>query len=244
MDKIKKKDIICIIPARGGSKELKKKNLQKVLNKKLIRYPIEYALNSKLIGTVLVSTDDKNIAKEARKAGAITPFIRPKKISGDFTTTEETLKFSLLKYEKIIKKKFKICIFLTCTEIFRNPKWINQGLNILKKDKKIESVFIGTRSHKNFWEKINLKGIQEWRRMKSYMKIYSSRQIRKSIIREDTGLFCASRSELWRNGRRIGDKVKIILNDQNFNSIDIHNKKDLQLADTAMRILYSKKNIK
>ena len=241
MDKIKKIDIICIIPARGGSKELKKKNLQKVLNKKLIRYPIEYALNSKLIGTVLVSTDDKNIAKEARKAGAITPFIRPKRISGDYTTTEETLKFSLLKYEKIIKKKFKICIFLTCTEIFRNPKWISQGLNILKKNKKIESVFVGTKSHKNFWEKINVKGTQEWRRMKSYMKIYSSRQIRKSIIREDTGLFCASRSKLWRVGRRIGDKVEIILNDQNFNSIDIHNNQDLQLANSAMRVLNRKK---
>ena len=88
---INKKDIICIIPARSGSKGLKNKNLKKVLNKRLIEYPIEYAVNSKLVGTTIVTTDSKKIADAARKAGAIVPFLRPKKISGDFATTEETL---------------------------------------------------------------------------------------------------------------------------------------------------------
>ena len=80
--KFKKEDIICVIPARGNSKGIKKKNLQKVSNKTLLKYPIEYAVNSKLIGTVLVTTDNSEIAKAARKYGAITPFIRPKSISG------------------------------------------------------------------------------------------------------------------------------------------------------------------
>jgi len=68
------------------------------------------------------------------------------------------------------------------------------------------------------------------------MRVYSSRQIRKTIVREDTGLACASRSELWRKGRRIGDKVKIFTNDDAFTHIDIHTIEDLKLAEAALKI--------
>ena len=50
------------------------------------------------MGTILVSTDDKNIANVAKKSGAIAPFLRPKNISGDFATTEETLKHALITF--------------------------------------------------------------------------------------------------------------------------------------------------
>ena len=238
MSKIKKSEIICIIPARGGSKGLKRKNLQKVHNKKLIQYPIEYALKSKLVGTILVSTDDRNIANAAKKAGAIVPFLRPKNISGDFATTEETLKHALLTYENLTKKKFKICIFLTCTDIFRKKEWIKKGIRILYQNKRIESVFVENKTHKNFWEKTKKK---DWKRLKDRMKFYSSRQIRDYMVREDTGLFCASRAELWRKGRRIGNKIEVILNDDIFSRIDIHSEKDLKLANSAMKILNEKK---
>lgn len=236
---INKKDIICIIPARGGSKGLKNKNLKKVLNKRLIEYPIEYAVNSKLVGTTMVTTDSKKIADAARKAGAIVPFLRPKKISGDFATTEETLKHALLTYESKVNKKFKVCIFLTCTDIFRKKEWIKKGIKILKKNKNIESVFVGNKTHKNFWERTKKKS--SWKRLKNKMKTYSSRQIKDYIVREDTGLFCASRAELWRKGRRIGDKVEVILNDDTFSGIDIHNLTDLKLANSAMKIFNEKK---
>ena len=68
------------------------------------------------------------------------------------------------------------------------------------------------------------------------MASYSSRQIRRSIVREDTGLACASRAWLWREGRRIGDKVEIIENDDDFTGIDIHTKEDLALAQAAIDI--------
>ena len=73
------------------------------------------------------------------------------------------------------------------------------------------------------------------------MKVYSSRQIRDYMVREDTGLFCATRAELWRKGRRIGDKVEVILNDDTFSGIDIHNLTDLRLANSAMKIFNEKK---
>ena len=73
------------------------------------------------------------------------------------------------------------------------------------------------------------------------MSEYSSRQTRQAIIREDTGLVCASRAHLWREGRRIGDRVEIIINDDDLTGIDIHDEEDLNLAQAALNI---RKNIK
>ena len=72
------------------------------------------------------------------------------------------------------------------------------------------------------------------------MKKYSSRQIRQKIIREDTALTCVSRSILWRKGKRIGDKVKIIENEDVLTSLEIHNIKDLKIVDTLFKMRLKK----
>tara|TARA_B100001057_G_scaffold478729_1_gene549509 strand:- start:4352 stop:5059 length:708 start_codon:yes stop_codon:yes gene_type:complete len=229
--------IICIVCARGGSKGIKNKNLQLVDRKPLIYYPIKAAQKSGVVDKLIVSTDSKKIALVAKKFGAEVPFIRPKKYSGDLTTTEDTLKFSINMYEKITNKKFDICVFLTATDIFRKISWIQKAVNILKHDNKLESVFCGHKTHKNFWELKNNK----WNRIRPWMKNYSSRQIRRYVVREDTGIACASRAELWRKGKRIGNKVKIIENSVPFTNIDIHEIDDLKLANYAMKLW--KKNL-
>ena len=228
----KKHKVICIICARSGSKGLINKNLKKILNKPLIYYPINAAIKSRVVDKIIVSTDSKKIAKISKYYGAEVPFLRPKKISGDFATTEETLKHALLETEKILKVKFDICVFLTCTDIFRKVLWIRKAVNLLKKNKKLDSVFAGSITHKNFWEFSNNK----WKRIKPWMKIYSSRQIRKKIVREDTGVACASRSKFWRKGKRLGNNVDIIVNDSTFTGIDIHDNNDLKLARYAIKL--------
>jgi len=230
--KINKQDVITIILARGGSKGLKNKNLRKLNGKPLIYYPIDAAKKSKYIGNIIVSTDSQKIASVAKKFGAIIPFIRPKKLSGSLATTEKTLQHALINYEKLIGRKFKICVFLTATDIFRKISWIDKCVEYLYKNKKIESVFFGYKTSKNYWEYKNGK----WTRLKKWMRVYSSRQIRKTIVREDTGLACASRAELWRKGKRIGDKVKIYTNEDSFSHIDIHTLEDLKLAEAAKKI--------
>ena len=133
---IDKKDIITIILARGGSKGLKNKNLRKLNGKPLIYYPINAAKRSKHIGNIIVSTDSRKIASVAVKFGAIVPFIRPKKLSGSLATTEKTLQHALINYEKLIGRKFKICVFLTATDIFRKVSWIDKCIEYLYKIKK------------------------------------------------------------------------------------------------------------
>ncbi len=228
-----KQKIITIILARGGSKGLYKKNICLLDGEPLISRAIRHVKESKIGGPIIVSTDDEEIAETARKAGAETPFLRPKELAQDLTTTEESLKHALLTYEKVANQKFDIGVFVTVTDVFREASWIKEALNILKAKPEIESVFSGHKTHKNFWEQ-NEKG--EWVRVKEWMKNYSSRQIRRPIVREDTGLACASRASLWRSGRRIGDLVEILTNDDDFTGIDIHTEEDLLLAECAIKI--------
>jgi CMP-N-acetylneuraminic acid synthetase len=226
-------DVICIICARGGSKGLPRKNVRLLDGEPLIARPVRHALESGAVDTVLVTTDDEEIARAARDAGAIVPFVRPVELAQDLTTTEATLKHALLTYEEMVGRQFGIAVFLTATDIFRDPSWIRQAVQALRARPELESVFSGHKTHKNFWEQ---QEDGSWARLRSWMAVYSSRQVRRAVVREDTGMACASRAWLWREGRRIGDKVDIIVNDDDFTSIDIHREEDLLLAQAALRI--------
>lgn len=76
-------DVVAIIPARGGSKGIPRKNLALLGNKPLLAYSIETALAARRIDRVIVSTEDEEIAETARRWGAEVPFLRPREIAGD-----------------------------------------------------------------------------------------------------------------------------------------------------------------
>lgn len=82
---------IAIIPARGGSKRIPKKNIRLISGQPAISYPINLAKNSGLFQKVFVSTDDNEIAEVSRRLGAVIPFIRRPELSGDFTTTIDVI---------------------------------------------------------------------------------------------------------------------------------------------------------
>ena len=211
---------ICIIPARGGSKGLPGKNLRLFNGKPLIAWPIIAATSCKNIDTVIVTTDSEEIATQAKLFGASVPFLRPSHLAQDNSTTEKTLKDALDRFEKHTKRYFDICVFLTCTDIFRDTDWITNAVEKLEDNKELESVFAAHPTHKNFWQKDKAGKLK---RVTRKMEVYSSRQEKEPIYREDTGLACASRSYLWRSGKRIGNNVEIIVNDYFETSIDIHN---------------------
>ncbi len=232
-----KPKVICIIPARGGSKGLKNKNIRKINNKPLIYYPIKAALKSKVCDKIVVTTDSNNIAKLSKKYGAEVPFLREKKYAKDLTTTEKTLQHALLNFEKFYKTKYDICVFLTCTNLFRKISWIKEAVNILKTNNKIDSAFSVHEMYKHFWGK---KG-KLFTKVLPWMRTYTSRQVGNKIYREDTPLTLASRAHFWRKGKRIGKHNHFIINNDPFTSIDIHSKKDLELAEIIMKFLKAKK---
>ena len=228
---------ICIIPARGGSKGLPGKNLRIFNGKPLIAWPIIAASSCKKIDSVVVTTDSKEIATVAKSFGALVPGLRSSNLAQDNSTTEATLKDALDRFEKLTNQYFDICVFLTCTDIFRDAGWITTAIEILENNDALDSVFAAFPTHKNFWRKDKFG---KFKRVLKKMEVYSSRQEKEPLYREDTGLACASRSYLWRSGKRIGNNVEILINSNFETSIDIHDEFDFFLAEKALE--YLKKN--
>jgi pseudaminic acid cytidylyltransferase len=105
---------IAVIPARGGSKRIKNKNIYNFCGKPIIYYSIINAIESKLFDKVIVSTDNNKIADISRSFGAETPFKRPKEISDDYATTLDVMshssKWLLERYDNI---ESICCIYAT-----------------------------------------------------------------------------------------------------------------------------------
>ena len=106
---------IAIIPARGGSKRIFKKNIKNFLGKPIIAYSIDAALKSEFFEEIIVSTDDLEIAEIAVKYGAKVPFIRSSKTSDDHATTMDVIHEVLNSYSNNLGKRFKYacCIYAT-----------------------------------------------------------------------------------------------------------------------------------
>ncbi|MGM5630006.1 pseudaminic acid cytidylyltransferase [Apibacter raozihei] len=105
---------LAIIPARGGSKRIPRKNIKNFLGKPIISYSIRSAIDSNLFDEIMVSTDDSEIAEVAQKYGAKVPFMRSEENSNDYSTTMDVLQEVLDNYE-LIGKKFDhaCCIYPT-----------------------------------------------------------------------------------------------------------------------------------
>ena len=91
------------------------------------------AIKSRVCDKIFVSTDSKKIAYEAKKLGASVPFLRKKNFLGIESQLKRHFKTRCWKLKNIIKKKYDICVFLTCTNIFRKASWIKTAVNELKK---------------------------------------------------------------------------------------------------------------
>ncbi len=91
---------LAVIPARGGSKRIPRKNIRDFFGKPIIAYSIEQALASDLFDHVIVSTDDESIASVARTHGAETPFIRPAELADDYTGTNAVVKHAIEWYQE------------------------------------------------------------------------------------------------------------------------------------------------
>ena len=129
---------IAIIPARGGSKRIPRKNIKEFLGKPIIAYSIEAALKSKVFDEVMVSTDDQEIADVALKYGAKVPFFRSPEMSSDMAMTAPVLVEVLNEYEKRgMHFDYTCCIYATAP--FINPERLKTGMNLLV-SKAVDSV--------------------------------------------------------------------------------------------------------
>lgn len=121
---------IAIIPARGGSKRIPRKNIKLFHGKPLIAYSIEAAIISQCFDKIIVSTDDDEIAKVALEYGAEVPFIRPAAISDDHATTMDVINHAITWFkEHEFEVSHVCCIYATAPFISSNA--VKSGLSSL-----------------------------------------------------------------------------------------------------------------
>lgn len=126
-----KKTVYAIIPARGGSKSIPKKNILNVRGYPLIAYSIAAARLSKTIDRIIVSTDSEEIANISKKYGAEVPFLRPVKFSGDRSTDKEFLDQAMDWFARHEAKVPDYFVHLRPTSPLRDPEKIDEAVELM-----------------------------------------------------------------------------------------------------------------
>ena len=216
---------LAIIPARGGSKRLKDKNIYPLLGIPLINYTIESALKSSLFNRIIVSTDSERIKKIAKSKG-VEVIKRPKRLSGDKTKTESVI-FHVLKK---IKEEFDYIFLLQPTSPLRDAEDIRNAFNKIKREKADFLVSV-TDFEKPFKWAIVKKG--------KYYDFYFQKNFRKRLYLPNGAIFIARYNAFLKEKTFYGKRLTIYYMPKE-KSVDIDTIYDLKYAEI---ILKSKKEV-
>ena len=223
---------IAIIPARGGSKRIPRKNIKNFLGKPIIAYSIEIALLSGLFDEVMVSTDDDEIAKIALKYGAKVPFLRSKQNSNDHATTTEVLVEVIGKYEQDLNQVFDYvcCIYPTSTLL--SSTHLQKGLSLIH-EKEYSTVFPVVEFSSSIWRGIEIDKNNGAKFI--WPKNISSRSQDLTPVFHDAGQW------YWINPRKLKDSILsenigiVILKEDEVQDID--NPSDWKIAEYKFKNL-------
>ena len=130
----RKEKIIAIIPARGGSKRIPRKNIKDFCGRPIMSYSIEAAKNSGLFDEIMVSTDDEEIAAVAKRYGASVPFLRSAAGSSDYATTAQVVLEVVEAYKKAGEEFTYICCIYPTAPFITAGK-INTAFQMLDETK-------------------------------------------------------------------------------------------------------------
>ncbi len=224
MEKNKKK-IIAIIPARGGSKGVPRKNIKLLAGHPMISYIIASVKKVKGIDRVIVSTEDKEIAEVAKKCGAEVPFMRPMELATDEVATLPVLQHAVkeLKRKEGYSPDYVLLVYPT-SPLLKTER-IQQAVDLaLAND--ADSVVSGTYDKGHFW--VEVEGGYE----RLYPRKLENRQMSKPLFKENGAIYLTRASILMR--QVVADKLLPLIMDQNEN-IDIDYPEDFNRAEEMLR---------
>ena len=216
-----RKNIIGIIPARGGSKGIPRKNIIDFNGKPLIAWSIEQAKQSKYISEVYVSTDSEEIAEISQDFGAKV-IIRPDNISGDFATTESALNHLL----DCIDLDIDYVVLLQATSPLRKNNDIDNAIEVIINGKS-DSLLSVVDSHKFLWKEINGN-------LQSINYDYNNRKRRQDFETEfqENGSFYICKPEiLIKQNNRLGGKISKYIMKQ-WQQFEIDTIEDIEICET------------
>ena len=215
--------ILCIIPARGGSKGIKNKNLIKLSKKPLLHYSIDSAKNSKIPMKIVVSSDSQKILSYAKKFNVQT-ISRPKKLSNSKTRIEPVISHTLNFLKKTENYLPDLIVLLQNTSPLRNSNHVKSSIQQFKKGK-YDSMLSGYLSHYFIWEEKNKQ---------VFPKNYNpqnrpNRQEMKSQFIENGAIYITKYRSFLKSKSRISGKIGLYKMNE-LCSIDVDTPFDLFLA--------------
>ncbi len=228
---IKKKTIIAIVPARGGSKGIKLKNLKKINGKSLIEITSNFIDKTKIFDLKILNSENKKILNLGKKLN-FTNFKRPRSISGDFISDYELLSFTISKMEKLNIFADYI-VYLQPTSPIRKTKHLLDAIKTVI-NKKLDGAWSVNKIDKKFHPlKILIK-------KKNYLKLFS--KFGKKIIARQmladafirNGVFYIFSVKELKKQKTIYLK-KTLLIDTTYKTINIDNNEDLRLAKIMLK---------
>lgn len=220
--------VVSIIPARGGSKTIPRKNLKLLNGKPLISYTIDAAKKSGKINRVIVSTDDDEIADVAKKSGAEVLFIRPKNLARDETPTLPVLQHAVKYLEANERYKPDVILLLYPTSPLLTVKRIDQALDMMTKGN-VDSVVSVCEDSRNY---------KTWKRIgKRWLPLFKERVNRQKKVqyRENGAIYAMKYDVLMKQNSITGKKVSVLVMSEE-ESVDINNPLDFIIAETLMRM--------
>ncbi len=230
---------IAILPARGGSKRIKNKNILKISGRPMIEWTIKKLINSKLFKHIIVSSDSKKIQNIAKRAGGEILFTRPKKLSDDKTGTYEVINHALefLEKKKKIYPKYICCVYPT--SIMINHKNLALGLKKIK-SKKFEFSFSATDyghpPQRGFYLKNNIPILLN-------KKNYKSRTQDQKKIFHDAGQFYWGKPLSWKKYKLMFSKKSFGIKIARHLALDIDDKEDIKLLKIVFKSQLKKNNL-
>jgi len=228
---------ISLIPARGGSKGIPRKNLALLAGKPLIAYSIEESLNCSLVNRTIVSTDDTEIAEVARSLGAEVPFLRPPEFARD-DTADFPVFFHALEWLKS-NERFTpdLVIQLRPTTPIRPPGIIERGIEMLLKNLGADCVRTVRESP--------LTPYKMWELEKGFLKPFIQRdgqesynmprQMLPKIFQHDGVLDVIRTSTILGKNSVTGDQILPLLIEESFLTVDIDRPVDLLIAEALLK---------
>lgn len=224
--------VLALIPARGGSKGIPRKNIKEINGKPLISYTISEAKKSKYIHRVLVSTEDKEIAEISCKFGAEVPFLRPEELAKDSTPGMDPVIHCLnwLREKGGYVPDF-LCL-LQCTSPFRTAERIDEAIKLLL-DKNADSVVSVCESETSpYWMKKVENGI-----LKDFITdgpFYGRRQDAPVTYKLNGAIYITRTDLLLKNKSWYTENTLAYIMDV-YSSIDIDNMMDFKFAEFLMK---------
>jgi pseudaminic acid cytidylyltransferase len=222
---------ICIIPARGGSKRIKNKNIKKFFGKPIIVYAINLAKKTNIFQKIVVSTDSLKIKKIAIKYGAEVPFLRSKNLSNDYSGTKEVI-IDCIKKIKSENIKYHFCLYPTSPLI--KSKDIKESF---KKIKKLNYDFLIALS------KFNYSPLRALTVNKNKISYYFKKYIKKRsqdlpVFMQDTGTFYIYNTNklIKKNKKKIIPIRSTYYEISKERALDINDRQDFEFAKKLYKI--------